>query len=659
MPITDRVQVLIYEEAAKGGDPLDDTMGIPTEISPQEDGLETAGVYFQDASNRDENVYIDRNGDDLRFRDVNNAIPVTLSTLTASSTPTLDSAITAGTPDNDVDIPLSDPVIWRDAGAILTPLSIIKTNITTTEVGLNITLAGIGQTGVRISNTGTSGSTDFRDSEIRHTTSSNLNILSDISSIFIRAGNSSTGTKASTATIQGGVNSSTGAGGDTYVQGGVATGGGGDGAVYIGVSTTSAIQLGTVTIPTTITGNLNLISDGSLDGTVNKTAGIQIQDQTSNVSPVKVISVDAPPDGQVTAAKGSLAIDPATPSLYQNTDGSTTWSPLGGSGDVTAAATLTDNRLMRGDTPGPKGIQNSGITVTDSDALQDVTQIISPRATALAGAMALGDVTVLGTTVINASSPGSVAIWQATANASGATSTLEATSLGAFSAGRANSTFTGTALLSASGIGSFAGGHSSATSGQTTTIKAGAQGAFAAGAADSGGLIEVSSSAAGGFAHGSVVTGAKIRATSAGAFASGSVQGTGSQIVSSGAGSFASGTGVGISGSTGQILASNSGSIAGGFALGIATSALISASGQGSLAWGNAANATISASATNSVQFGIGTNAIAGSLQVGDTTNGLRFISGGTTSTIVGSFWTDGTDVFCRTGGVTKNLTNI
>ena len=75
----DRVQALKYENAAKGGDAADDTLGIPMEISPQEDVLETAGVYLQDALNRDENVYIDRDGDDLRFRDVNNPTPVPLS----------------------------------------------------------------------------------------------------------------------------------------------------------------------------------------------------------------------------------------------------------------------------------------------------------------------------------------------------------------------------------------------------------------------------------------------------------------------------------------------------------------------------------------------------------------------------------------------------
>ena len=81
MPGPDRVQVLKYEEASKGGDASDDSFGIPTEIEPQEDVLESAGHYFQDGSNRDESVYIDRSGNDLRFRDVNNTTPLTLTEL--------------------------------------------------------------------------------------------------------------------------------------------------------------------------------------------------------------------------------------------------------------------------------------------------------------------------------------------------------------------------------------------------------------------------------------------------------------------------------------------------------------------------------------------------------------------------------------------------
>lgn len=87
MPGPDRVQVTKVERAATGGDDADDFSGYTSNvpIEPQEDALESAGHYFQDGSNRDEAVYIDRSGDDLRFRDVNNPTPQTLSDLVAGA----------------------------------------------------------------------------------------------------------------------------------------------------------------------------------------------------------------------------------------------------------------------------------------------------------------------------------------------------------------------------------------------------------------------------------------------------------------------------------------------------------------------------------------------------------------------------------------------
>lgn len=80
----DRCQVLKQESAALGGSGADD-VPYPAPINPQQDVIETAGVYLQDASNRDENVYIERHGSDLRFRDLNNTTPVTLTQLLANT----------------------------------------------------------------------------------------------------------------------------------------------------------------------------------------------------------------------------------------------------------------------------------------------------------------------------------------------------------------------------------------------------------------------------------------------------------------------------------------------------------------------------------------------------------------------------------------------
>lgn len=78
----DRVQVVRRESAALGGDAADDVDYLET-LNAQEDAIECAGVYLQDALNRDETVYIEREGADMRFRDQNNPTPLTLTQLNA------------------------------------------------------------------------------------------------------------------------------------------------------------------------------------------------------------------------------------------------------------------------------------------------------------------------------------------------------------------------------------------------------------------------------------------------------------------------------------------------------------------------------------------------------------------------------------------------
>lgn len=80
----DRVQVLKRESLAGGGDPADEAPW-DSPIEPQEDAIEAAGVFLQDASNRDETTLVARAGDDMTFKDVNNSTPVTLSDLIAGT----------------------------------------------------------------------------------------------------------------------------------------------------------------------------------------------------------------------------------------------------------------------------------------------------------------------------------------------------------------------------------------------------------------------------------------------------------------------------------------------------------------------------------------------------------------------------------------------
>jgi len=79
----DRVQVLKRESAALGGDAADEQPW-DAPIEPQEDGIEVAGVWFQDASNRDEDVLAWREGNDLKFKDKSIPAGKTLTELAAS-----------------------------------------------------------------------------------------------------------------------------------------------------------------------------------------------------------------------------------------------------------------------------------------------------------------------------------------------------------------------------------------------------------------------------------------------------------------------------------------------------------------------------------------------------------------------------------------------
>lgn len=55
-------------------------------------------------------------------------------------------------------------------------------------------------------------------------------------------------------------------------------------------------------------------------------------------------------------------------------NGTVTIAASGGSGDVTAASNLTDNAIVRGD-GGVKGVQTSGVTISDTDVVSGATQL--------------------------------------------------------------------------------------------------------------------------------------------------------------------------------------------------------------------------------------------------------------------------------------------
>jgi hypothetical protein len=65
-----------------------------------------------------------------------------------------------------------------------------------------------------------------------------------------------------------------------------------------------------------------------------------VVDDTETLNGTLLLARAGSPNGVVTAPKGSLALDKATPALYQNQDGATTWAIVGGTSG-SASITLT------------------------------------------------------------------------------------------------------------------------------------------------------------------------------------------------------------------------------------------------------------------------------------------------------------------------------
>lgn len=80
----DRVQVLKRESSALGGQGVED-VDYPSPIEPREDAIEAAGLYVQDAINRDQTTLISRSGTDMLFKDGANPGGYTLTQLAAAS----------------------------------------------------------------------------------------------------------------------------------------------------------------------------------------------------------------------------------------------------------------------------------------------------------------------------------------------------------------------------------------------------------------------------------------------------------------------------------------------------------------------------------------------------------------------------------------------
>ena len=78
--MVDRVQPLKIESPDTGGTDVD---SFPTGVNVHQDYLECAGVALQDVAHRDETTLVFRDDLDMKFKDGNNPVPVTLTDLLA------------------------------------------------------------------------------------------------------------------------------------------------------------------------------------------------------------------------------------------------------------------------------------------------------------------------------------------------------------------------------------------------------------------------------------------------------------------------------------------------------------------------------------------------------------------------------------------------
>ncbi len=132
---TDRVQVVKHESPGKGG--TEDDSLIPAEINPDEDALSARGLYCQpEGGPVDEDVWIGRDGNDLKLRDIALGTTKTLSQLAAAGADTKQIELCFASNDGTLGlVGASDSYeekgnfIWPGSSYIGTPASIKVTGI--------------------------------------------------------------------------------------------------------------------------------------------------------------------------------------------------------------------------------------------------------------------------------------------------------------------------------------------------------------------------------------------------------------------------------------------------------------------------------------------------------------------------------------------------
>lgn len=656
---------------------------------------------------------------------------ITITDSGGGMTPTLDGVINYTTPDNDVTIPLAAPIIFRGGGAALTPLTVSKTEATSSTPALLVEAADNLSRAIVVKEIATNQQTIINYDGVTPTGQYSLTWgggdiagAAGLAPVYVFGNDDATGDGGIIYLKGGDATAGVDNGGDAYLVGGD-TVGGAEGVVRIGAFTTSEVVLNATSnlkadkplkikeqaaadadTPTygqywvrSSDGAPMFTDDTGTDSVLNESGGAGGgTGQWDYVS-----GGGAPASTQFTANSDTLA-SVVTLNFSDSSGSDNNFSSAfaniqsgdyivlrdnagGGAHGTFLVSSSVDNTtywtftVSTGNVAGTFSATNTyDVWVISSGGSGDVTggsaSVVSeiPRYTSTTGkAIGRSDVLVGGTTpTAGTRTLGTGAtfcgghIVQTSGSATISTAGNGVIALGSVTTSNASAV----GLISASGSGSFVCGRVSQSVAGTGTIQSNSVGSFVSGDSQFGGTLESVSVSNGSFVQGYSISGAVLRCTGAfGGFAQGSVSGAGSQIIASAAGALARGY-VNVAG--GKILASAIGSIAiganqflpqtiqasgsGAFAGGYALIGSITATQNGSFAWGYTGAAAIAATANNAVQFGEGTNNVANSLQVGNTTNGVRLQAAGTTSTTAGSLWCDGTNLLVRSGGANLSL---
>lgn len=130
-----------------------------------------------------------------------------------------------------------------------------------------------------------------------------------------------------------------------------------------------------------VSGQSNVVADSASD-TLTLVAGSNITITTNATTDTITIAASG---GGASALDDLADVTITTPSdgqvlTYDSVSGGWKNEAVAGTGDVTAAASIADNRLVRGD-GGSKGIQQSGITVDDSNNITGVASLTATGVT--------------------------------------------------------------------------------------------------------------------------------------------------------------------------------------------------------------------------------------------------------------------------------------